>query len=101
MRYFPKDHDNPRRRGARIIAFEGDQTFLDKLHTFPKDFPFNIRFGGNIYIRGGDRCVHNSKIYLITNTNYYKLPTQKYSIKKIYLPQTLNTTYPLPIHFQM
>ena len=49
-RFFPKDHPNPRRRGARIVAFEGSQTFLDSLNTFPKDFPFNIRFGGNLYI---------------------------------------------------
>ena len=54
-RYFPKDHDNPRRQGARIVVFEWNQTFLDSLHTFPKDFPFNIRFGGNIYTSGGDR----------------------------------------------
>ena len=37
-RYFAKDHDNPRRRGARIVAFEGDQEFLDLLHNFRKDF---------------------------------------------------------------
>ena len=49
-RHFSKDHDNPRRRGARIVAFEGDQEFLDSLHAFPKDYPFNIRFGGNLYI---------------------------------------------------
>ena len=49
-RYFPKDHENPHRRGARIVAFEGNQAFLDSLHTFPKDYPFNVRFGGNIYI---------------------------------------------------
>ena len=47
-RFFPKDHDNPRRRGARIVAFEGDQEFLDSLHAFLKDYPFNIRFGGNL-----------------------------------------------------
>ena len=35
--YFPKTHDNPRRRGARIVAFEGNQELLDSLHRFPKD----------------------------------------------------------------
>ena len=54
-RYFSKTHDNARRRGARIVAFEGNQEFLDCLQRYPKDYPFNIRFGGNIYIRGGDR----------------------------------------------
>ena len=54
-RFFSKNHDNPRRRGARIVVFEGNQEFLDNLHRFPKGFPFNIRFGGNIYICGGDR----------------------------------------------
>ena len=34
---------------ARIVAFEGNQEFLDSLHRYPKDFPFNIRFGGNIH----------------------------------------------------
>ena len=73
-RYFAKDHENPKRRGARIVAFEGNQEFLDSLHAFPKDFPFNIRFGGNVYIRGGDRygnkniINHLPNTYLILNT---------------------------------
>ena len=37
------------------MAFEGDQRFMDSLLTHPKDFPFSVRFGGNLYIRGGDR----------------------------------------------
>ena len=52
---FSKTHENPKRCGARIVAFEGDQTFLDSLHRYPKDYPFNIQFGGNLYIRGGER----------------------------------------------
>ena len=41
-RYFSKNHDNPRRRAASIVAFEGNQESLDSLHSFPKDYPFNI-----------------------------------------------------------
>ena len=70
-RNFPKDHDNPRRRGARIVAFEGNQEFLDSLHSFPKDYPFNIRFGGNLYIRGGDRYLKR-KYY-----NLIRIPTNQ------------------------
>ena len=39
----------------RIVAFEGNQAFMDSLVTHPKDFPFSVRFGGNLYIRGGER----------------------------------------------
>ena len=37
-----------------MLSFTGDQTFLDSLQRFPKDFPFNIRIA-NVYIRGGER----------------------------------------------
>ena len=76
-RYFPKTHENPRRRGARIVAFEGNQEFLDSLLCFPKDFPFNVRFGGNIYIRGGDRYA------IIKHINTYLLHKTKYLPKKL------------------
>ena len=70
-RNFPKNHENPKRRGARIVAFEGNQTFLDSLHRYPKDYPFNIKFGGNLYIRGGERYVTLTCFFLhypISNT---------------------------------
>ena len=73
-RYFAKDHPNPRRRGARIIAFEGNQAFMDSLQKFPKDFPFSVRFGGNLYIRGGDRYLP------LLTLNYMKL-TCKYLLQ--------------------
>ena len=52
-RLYPADH--PTRKGCKIVAFEADQTFLDELYKFPRDHAFSIRFGGNIYIRGGER----------------------------------------------
>ena len=52
-RRYPVTH--PSRKGCRIVAFEADQVFLDELYKFPRDHPFTIRFGGNLYIRGGDR----------------------------------------------
>ena len=55
VRKYPPTHENTRRAGAKIIAFEGDKAFLDSLYRHPKDHPFQIRFGGNLYIRGGDR----------------------------------------------
>ena len=62
--YFSKTNDNPRRRGARIVAFEGNQKFLDSLHRYPRDYPFSIRFGGNVYITGGDRYIYqNAKTF--------------------------------------
>ena len=48
------------------MAFEGNQEFMDSLQPFAKDFPFNIRFGGNVYIRGGERYLHKTH----TNTRY-------------------------------
>ena len=83
---------------------------MDSLHTFPKDYPFNVRFGGNIYIRGGDRY---EKIIIITTlTSYlirrtcYILPVTLYLTslpklttylqkKLLYLPYkyTANNTY--------
>ena len=53
-RKYPDDHHIPRRRGARVLSFSGDQAFLDSLHGFPKDFPFSIKLA-NVYIRGGER----------------------------------------------
>ena len=38
---FPDTHPNPRKRGARILSFTGDQQFLDSLHAFPRGFPFS------------------------------------------------------------
>ena len=55
VRKYPNDHPDPKRRGAQIIAFEGDDTFLKSLQKHHKDFAFNIKIGGNLYIRGGDR----------------------------------------------
>ena len=81
-RNFAKNHNNPRRRGARIVAFEGDQKFLDSLHKYPKDYPFSIRFGGNLYIRGGDRYVNLDLLY--SSTNGLTLLIIKSSIR--YLP---------------
>ena len=97
-RYFSKTHDNPRRRGARIVAFEGNQKFLDSLHKFPKDYPFSIRFGGNLYIRGGDRYAIlyisiSSSIYL-TQTQRSLVKQPKYLTRKINL--VINTTYLKP-----
>ena len=51
---FPDTHPNPRKRGARILSFTGDQKFLDSLHAFPRGFPFSIKLA-NVYIEGGDR----------------------------------------------
>ena len=55
VRRYPDSHSNTRRAGAKIIAFEGDQDFMDALFRHPKDHQFSIRFGGKLYIRGGDR----------------------------------------------
>ena len=55
VRKYPASHENTKRAGAKIVAFEGNQAFLDSLQTHPKDFPFTVRFGGNLYIRGGER----------------------------------------------
>ena len=55
VREYPASHENTKRAGAKIIAFKGDQVFLDSLYLHHKDYPFTIRFGGNLYIRGGER----------------------------------------------
>ena len=52
-RYYPDDH--PTRKGCKIVACEADQKFLDELYHYPKDHPFSIRYGGNLYVRGGER----------------------------------------------
>ena len=52
-RFYPEDH--PTRQGCKIVACEADQQFLDELYKYPKDHAFSIRFGGNLYIRGGER----------------------------------------------
>ena len=54
VKKFPDDHPNPRKRGARILSFTGDQAFLDSLHGFPRGFPFSVKLA-NIYIQGGER----------------------------------------------
>ena len=51
---FPDSHPNPRKRGARILSFTGDQKFLDSLHSFPRGFPFSVKIA-NVYIEGGER----------------------------------------------
>ena len=51
-RFYPEDH--PTRKGCKIVACEADQQFLDELYKYPKDHAFSIRFGGNLYIRGGE-----------------------------------------------
>ena len=52
-RYYPDDH--PSRKGCKIVACEADQKFLDELYKYPKDHAFHIRYGGNLYVRGGER----------------------------------------------
>ena len=52
-RFYPEDH--PTRKGCKIVACEADQLFLDELYKYPKDHAFSIRFGRNLYIRGGER----------------------------------------------
>ena len=51
---FPDTHPNPRKQGARILTFTGDQKFLDSLHSFPRGFPFHIKIV-NVYIQGRER----------------------------------------------
>ena len=58
-RKFPDTHPIPRKRGARILSFSGDQKFLDSLHNFPPNFPFSIKLA-NVYIRGGERAKNNN-----------------------------------------
>ena len=55
VRKYPESHSNTRRAGAKIVAFEGDRDFMDSLFKHPRDHQFDIRFGGKLYIRGGDR----------------------------------------------
>ena len=55
VRRYSSDHQDPKRRDAQIIAFEGDGAFLSSLQKHHKDFAFNVKIGGNLYIRGGDR----------------------------------------------
>ena len=52
-RFYPDDH--PTSKGCKIVACEADQRFLDELYKYPKDHPFSIRYGGNLYVRGGER----------------------------------------------
>ena len=54
VKKFPDSHENPRKRGARILSFTGDQKFLDSLHAFPRGFPFSVKLS-NVYIQGGER----------------------------------------------
>lgn len=51
---YKNTHPNIRRRGVKIISFTGDEDFLDSLHRFPANFPFNVKLA-NCFIRGGDR----------------------------------------------
>ena len=52
-RHYPADH--PSRKGCKIASCDADQQFLDELYRYPKDHAFHIRFGGNLYVRGGER----------------------------------------------
>lgn len=52
-KHYPADH--PTRKGCKIASCDADQQFLDELYRFPKDHAFHIRFGGNLYVRGGER----------------------------------------------
>ena len=52
-RHYPDDH--PTRKGCKIVACDADQKFLGELYKFPKDHAFSIRYGGNLYVRGGER----------------------------------------------
>ena len=52
-KHYPKDH--PTRKGCRIVSCDADQKFLDELYRYPKDHAFGIRFGGNLYVPGGER----------------------------------------------
>ena len=60
-RKYPDDHQIARRRRARMLSFTGDQTFLDSLQRFPRDFPFNIKIA-NVYIRSGERTSEGQKV---------------------------------------
>ena len=44
-----------------MLSFTGDQTFLDSLQRFPRDFPFNIKIA-NVYIHGGERMSEGQKV---------------------------------------
>ena len=55
VRRYSSDHPDPKRRDAQIIAFEGDERFLNSLQKHHNDVAFTIKIGGNLYIRGGDR----------------------------------------------
>ena len=59
-RKYPDDHPIIRRIGARVLSFTGDQTFLDSLQKFPRDFPFSIWIA-NVYIRGGERTTEGQR----------------------------------------
>ena len=54
VKKFPDDHQSPRKRGAKILSFTGDQKFLDSLHAFPRGFSFSVKLA-NVYIQGGER----------------------------------------------
>ena len=50
VRRYPATHPDPKRANAQIIAFEGDDKFLRSLYKHHRDFAFNIKIGGNLYI---------------------------------------------------
>ena len=52
-RFYPEDHLT--RQGCKIVACKADQKFLDELYKFPKDRALNIKYGGNLHVRGGER----------------------------------------------
>ena len=81
VRKYPDNHPNARRAGSKIIAFEGDQDFRDSLFKHPRDHQFSIRFGGKLYVRGGDRIDANdpdavqSRRFRISKDSIKKLTT--------------------------
>ena len=60
-RKYPDTHPVIRRRGARVLSFTGDQTFLDSLQRFPKDYPFSVKIS-NVYNRGDERTSEGQTI---------------------------------------
>ena len=54
-RHYPNNH--PTRIGCKIVACEAYQKFLDELYRYPKEHAFSIRYGGNLYVRGG-KCIY-------------------------------------------
>ena len=63
---FPDNHVNPRKRGARLLAFTEDQKFLDSFHAFPRGYPFHIKLA-NVYIQGGESTREGQRAQRLIN----------------------------------